>query len=188
MRTDDIVKKKFARAFVGYDMQEVDEFLDDVIDKIDRMEDERREILVAMEYLLKKLEKTGALEEARRKSSARLPLPAPESNEKAPARKKGKLKRVQGESESVGAGESRSEGEAMLAPPAAAQPVEDVSALDVMTGAETPAAVAEEMETGITDMQMDAFIPELLEELSEVFPDSDIARPGKGSRGKRGAV
>ncbi len=61
MQIDDIVNKEFSRSFMGYDMREVDGFLDDIIDKLERYESERREMLTAMEYLLDKLEKGGAL-------------------------------------------------------------------------------------------------------------------------------
>ena len=157
MRTEDIVTKAFSRSFLGYDMQEVDEFLDQVIDKIDRMEDERREMLIAMEYLLTKLEKTGMLDEARRKSDSAVSALA--SPERTPAKKNGKLRRVRPDTPRT-------------------------PALEAMTAAEGE-PVAEEMETGGSAPQIDAFIPELLDELSTVFPDSDIKRPGeRGARGK----
>ncbi len=57
MQIDDIVNKIFTRSFMGYDMREVDSFLDDIIDKLERYESERREMLTAMEYLLDKLDK-----------------------------------------------------------------------------------------------------------------------------------
>lgn len=66
MQIDDIVNKVFSRSFMGYDMREVDSFLDDVIDKLERYESERREMLTAMEYLLDKLEKGGTLPESRK--------------------------------------------------------------------------------------------------------------------------
>ena len=56
MRTDDIVNKVFTRSFMGYDIEQVDGFLDEVIEMIERYEAEKREMLSAMEYLMKKLE------------------------------------------------------------------------------------------------------------------------------------
>ena len=57
MLPEDIIQKEFSRSFFGYDMQEVDTFLDGVIDQMERMEGERKEMIAAMEYLLGKLEK-----------------------------------------------------------------------------------------------------------------------------------
>ncbi len=57
MRTEDIVNKVFARSFMGYDIEQVDRFLDEVIESLERYEAEKKEMLTAMEYLLGKLEK-----------------------------------------------------------------------------------------------------------------------------------
>jgi len=56
MRTDEIVNQVFTRAFMGYDIEQVDVFLDEVIETIERYEAEKREMLAAMEYLMKQLE------------------------------------------------------------------------------------------------------------------------------------
>lgn len=56
MRTEDIVNQVFTRSFMGYDIEQVDLFLDEVIVAIERYESEKREMLAAMEYLMKKLE------------------------------------------------------------------------------------------------------------------------------------
>lgn len=53
---EDIVKKEFSRAFMGYDMREVDYFLDEIIEQMEVYERERQEMLTAMEYLLRELE------------------------------------------------------------------------------------------------------------------------------------
>ncbi len=55
IRTEDIVNQEFSRAFLGYDIEEVDGFLDALIDRFEKLEAQRKELLVAMEYLLKKL-------------------------------------------------------------------------------------------------------------------------------------
>ncbi len=56
MRTDEIVNQIFTRSFMGYDIEQVDGFLDEVIETLERYEAEKREMLAAMEYLMKKLE------------------------------------------------------------------------------------------------------------------------------------
>lgn len=56
MRTEDIVNRVFTRAFMGYDIEQVDVFLDEVIEALERYEAEKKEMLAAMEYLMKKLE------------------------------------------------------------------------------------------------------------------------------------
>ncbi|MDP3447562.1 MAG: DivIVA domain-containing protein [Eubacteriales bacterium] len=57
MRTDEIVNQVFARSFMGYEIEQVDVFLDEVIETLERYEAEKREMLAAMEYLMKKLER-----------------------------------------------------------------------------------------------------------------------------------
>lgn len=61
MRADDIVKARFTKAFRGYDMQEVDQFLDEVIETLDALEEERDLLLARMEALLAQLEESDAL-------------------------------------------------------------------------------------------------------------------------------
>ena len=56
MRIDEIVNRVFTRAFMGYDIEQVDVFLDEIIETLERYEAEKREMLAAMEYLMKKLE------------------------------------------------------------------------------------------------------------------------------------
>lgn len=56
IRISDIVKKEFTRSFMGYDMREVDLFLDEIIEQMETYERERQEMLTAMEYLLRELE------------------------------------------------------------------------------------------------------------------------------------
>ena len=56
MRMEDIVNKVFARSFLGYDMEQVDLFLDEIIERFEQYEAEKKEMLLAMEYLLNKLE------------------------------------------------------------------------------------------------------------------------------------
>ena len=56
MRIDEIVNHVFTRAFMGYDIEQVDGFLDEIIETLERYEAEKREMLAAMEYLMKKIE------------------------------------------------------------------------------------------------------------------------------------
>lgn len=67
---EEIVRKHFSHSFMGYDMEEVDFFLDEVIDRFDAMEAERRELLSAMEYLLERVEELGSPEEQDRRRLA----------------------------------------------------------------------------------------------------------------------
>lgn len=57
MRTDEIINCVFTRSFMGYDVEEVDRFLDEIIACFDRYEAEKKEMLTALEYLLGKLER-----------------------------------------------------------------------------------------------------------------------------------
>lgn len=57
VRTDEIINKVFTRSFMGYDIEQVDLFLDEIIESLERYEAEKREMLAAMEYLMKKLER-----------------------------------------------------------------------------------------------------------------------------------
>jgi len=61
MRMEDIVNKVFARSFLGYDMEQVDLFLDEIIERFEQYEAEKKEMLLAMEYLLNKLEREQKL-------------------------------------------------------------------------------------------------------------------------------
>ncbi len=65
MRSDDIVKARFTKVFRGYDIQEVDLFLDDVIRTLDEMEQERNLLLSRMEALLIQLDEYEAMLESR---------------------------------------------------------------------------------------------------------------------------
>ena len=56
MRVEDIVNKVFTRSFMGYDIEQVDLFLDAIIERFEQYEAEKKEMLLGMEYLLNKLE------------------------------------------------------------------------------------------------------------------------------------
>lgn len=55
-KVEDIVNKKFAHSFMGYDVGEVDRFLDEIIDRMTQLENEREKLIRSIEYLLKELE------------------------------------------------------------------------------------------------------------------------------------
>ncbi|MDL2234902.1 DivIVA domain-containing protein [Christensenellaceae bacterium OttesenSCG-928-L17] len=55
MRADDIVCQRFTKVFRGYDVQEVDLFLDEVIRSMDTLEKERNQLLARVEALLYEL-------------------------------------------------------------------------------------------------------------------------------------
>ncbi|MDR1619527.1 MAG: DivIVA domain-containing protein [Clostridiales bacterium] len=61
MRADDIVKQRFTKVFRGYDIQEVDVFLDEIIRALDALEKERAVLLSRVEALLNELDKYDAL-------------------------------------------------------------------------------------------------------------------------------
>lgn len=61
MRPDDIVKQRFTKVFRGYDVQEVDIFLDEVIRTLETMEKERNLLLSRLEALLNELDRYDAL-------------------------------------------------------------------------------------------------------------------------------
>jgi len=61
MRADDIVNARFTKVFRGYDVQEVDQFLDEVIKAMDALEEERDTLLARMEALLGQLEQADQL-------------------------------------------------------------------------------------------------------------------------------
>ena len=55
MTDKDIIEKDFNRAFHGYDIQEVDSFLDEVIRELKRREDERAYLELRIELLTQEL-------------------------------------------------------------------------------------------------------------------------------------
>ncbi|MDL2258290.1 DivIVA domain-containing protein [Eubacteriales bacterium OttesenSCG-928-K08] len=61
MRADDIVRQRFTKVFRGYDVQEVDLFLDEVIRTIEELEAERNQLLTRLEVLLQELDRSDRL-------------------------------------------------------------------------------------------------------------------------------
>ncbi len=81
MRADDIVRQRFTKVFRGYDIQEVDLFLDDVIVALDDLERERNRLLSRMSSLIEELERCDqiiyAYEEQETQRKMALPIDAP---------------------------------------------------------------------------------------------------------------
>lgn len=88
MRTEDIVNRIFTRSFMGYDIEQVDRFLDEVIDAIEQYEAEKKEMLTAMEYLLQKLETGSQLPVAEMREAIDSGRPAAKKRAKLPERTK----------------------------------------------------------------------------------------------------
>lgn len=61
MHADDIVRQRFTKVFRGYDVQEVDIFLDEVIRTLDELERDRNVLLSRVEALLNELDRYDAL-------------------------------------------------------------------------------------------------------------------------------
>lgn len=59
--SDDIVTKAFTKVFRGYDVQEVDLFLDEVIRTLEEHEQQRDVLLSRIEGLLKELDRQDAI-------------------------------------------------------------------------------------------------------------------------------
>ncbi|MCH5278493.1 MAG: DivIVA domain-containing protein [Christensenellaceae bacterium] len=54
MNRDDVINKEFPHAFVGYDVAEVDLFLDEVIREFDRLHNEIDVLTFRLEQLMEK--------------------------------------------------------------------------------------------------------------------------------------
>ena len=199
---DDIIKKEFARSLMGYDMQEVDVFLDAIIDRIEHMEQEREELVAAMEKLLKRverLEKSGEVErravENGEKTSRRLSAPAAagpvrvqggkataDAAEERPVRKE---KASQPNRKHAGAAiqtDAPAHSKPIrppaqpFTPPApavaAAQPEAVQSAYAI--NAQQAAEVAIEMETGLPAQDGGEILPELIQDIENALLDGSI--------------
>ncbi len=59
MTVEAIANKSFRRTFLGYDLEQVDDFLDEIIRQIQQMEQERRELTDTIDYLLGELRNAG---------------------------------------------------------------------------------------------------------------------------------
>ena len=59
MTVEAIANKSFRRTFLGYDLEQVDDFLDEIIRQIQQMEQERRELTDTIDYLVGELKNAG---------------------------------------------------------------------------------------------------------------------------------
>ena len=65
IKAENIVNKEFRKSLFGYDREDVDKYLDELIVQLRQMEDERKEMVSTIEYLVSELGALGA-EDARR--------------------------------------------------------------------------------------------------------------------------
>jgi len=59
MTVEAIANKSFRRTFLGYDLEQVDDFLDEIIQQLQQMEQERRELTDTIDYLVGELKNAG---------------------------------------------------------------------------------------------------------------------------------
>ncbi len=59
MTVEAIANKSFRRTFLGYDLEQVDDFLDEIIRQMQQMEQERRELTATLDYLVGELRSAG---------------------------------------------------------------------------------------------------------------------------------
>ena len=64
IKAENIVNKEFRKSLFGYDREDVDKYLDELIVQLRQMEAERREMVATIEYLVSEVTAQGA-EEAR---------------------------------------------------------------------------------------------------------------------------
>lgn len=62
IKTSDIVNKVFNRAFMGYDIREVDAFLDELIEELEALQKDRLTLTRSLERAMLQLEQYRALE------------------------------------------------------------------------------------------------------------------------------
>lgn len=55
MNADDIINKRFSKVFSGYDMEEVDVFLDEIVVEFEKVKHDREMMVLRIEALLDKL-------------------------------------------------------------------------------------------------------------------------------------
>lgn len=60
IKAENIVNKEFRKSLFGYDREDVDKYLDELIVQLLEMENERREMAATIEYLVSELTAQGA--------------------------------------------------------------------------------------------------------------------------------
>ena len=74
MTVEAIANKSFRRTFLGYDLEEVDAFLDEIIRRMQQMEQERRELTDTIDYLVGELKSAGIVPMDRELGSVAQPV------------------------------------------------------------------------------------------------------------------
>ena len=174
---EDIIKKEFAHSFMGYDMQEVDVFLDAVIERLEKMELERGEMTAAMERLLKKvdrLEKALAAKANEQPAIEEAEPPARKLSSGGPVRVQGT--RFAASGEAIEKLDPRAERPASATQPRVRRPVPHATqapAAAPAAPAEPTAAaqVAVEIETGVFAPDPKTLIPDLISGVEEAILD-----------------
>ena len=59
IKADNIVNKEFRKSLFGYDREDVDKYLDELIEQLRAMEKERKEMASTIEYLVSELTAQG---------------------------------------------------------------------------------------------------------------------------------
>ena len=74
MTVEAIANKSFRRTFLGYDLEQVDDFLDEIIQQMQQMEQERRELTDTIDYLVGELRSAGIVPMDREMDSVAVPV------------------------------------------------------------------------------------------------------------------
>ncbi len=62
IKAENIVNKEFRKSLFGYDREDVDKYLDELIVQMRQMENERKEMVATIEYLVSEVTRQGASE------------------------------------------------------------------------------------------------------------------------------
>lgn len=68
IKADNIVNKEFRKSLFGYDREDVDKYLDELIEQLRAMEKERIEMASTIEYLVSELTAHGAENSAEKRA------------------------------------------------------------------------------------------------------------------------
>ena len=60
IKAENIVNKEFKKSLFGYDREDVDRYLDELIVQLRQMEDERKEMVATIEYLVSEVTRQSA--------------------------------------------------------------------------------------------------------------------------------
>lgn len=74
MTVEAIANKSFRRTFLGYDLEQVDDFLDEIIRQMQQMEQERRELTDTIDYLVGELRSAGIVPMEREMDAVAVPV------------------------------------------------------------------------------------------------------------------